>query len=89
MSDDDVFRKLEEAANDAIANKKIAITGTLSQPRVEFERIIFMKGGTPATSVSKHTHFLIVGDKPGVTKVRRAVQLGIPVIDEDDFWKMV
>ncbi|MEF3254208.1 MAG: NAD-dependent DNA ligase LigA, partial [Deferribacterales bacterium] len=64
------------------------ITGTLSKPRKYFEDLIIKNGGTIASSVSKKLNYLIVGENPG-SKLEKAKSLGIMVIDEDAFIKMI
>ena len=45
-------------------------------------------GGKVSGSVSKKTSYLILGDKPG-SKLTKAQALGVPVIEEDEFLKMI
>src|SRR5258708_36012322 len=53
-----------------LSGKTFVITGTLSQPRSQFEAQIADPGGTAADSVTKKTDYLVVGDNPG-TKVAK------------------
>ncbi|MHA6800928.1 NAD-dependent DNA ligase LigA [Bounagaea algeriensis] len=63
----------------------IVVTGTLpTYSRDEAKEAIMARGGRAAGSVSKKTAFVVVGDSPG-SKHDRAVQLGVPVLDEDGF----
>ena len=64
-----------------LSSKTFVITGTLSQPRSQFEAQIADQGGAAADSVTKKTSYLVVGDNPG-TKVAKAEKLGIEIIDE-------
>jgi DNA ligase (NAD+) len=64
-----------------LSGKTFVITGTLSQPRSQFEARITDQGGTAADSVTKKTDYLVVGDNPG-TKVAKAEKLGVEIIDE-------
>lgn len=63
----------------------IVVTGTLREfSRDEAKEAIMARGGKAAGSVSKKTAFVVVGDAPG-SKYDKAVQLKIPVLDEDGF----
>ena len=52
--------------------------------RDEAKESILARGGKAVGSVSKKTAFVVVGDAPG-TKYDKAVQLKVPVLDEDGF----
>lgn len=63
----------------------IVVTGSLSGlSRDEAKEAIVVRGGKAAGSVSKKTAFVVVGDAPG-SKYDKAVQLTVPVLDEDGF----
>ena len=49
------------------------------------EAAIMARGGKSPGSVSKKTFALVVGDNPGASKVTKAEQLGVPVLDEAAF----
>ncbi|GIU93282.1 MAG: hypothetical protein KatS3mg011_2188 [Acidimicrobiia bacterium] len=68
----------------------LVITGTLSgYTREEAEAEIERRGGVAAGSVSRRTTALVVGADPGTTKLRRAEELGIPIIDEETFQRLL
>ena len=61
------------------------VTGTLTRySRDAAAAAIQQRGGKVSGSVSKKTSFVVVGDSPG-SKYDKAVQLGVPVLDEDGF----
>jgi DNA ligase (NAD+) len=63
----------------------IVVTGSLVDfSRDQAKEAIVARGGKAASSVSKKTDFVVVGDSPG-SKYDKAVQLGVPVLDEDGF----
>ncbi len=63
----------------------IVVTGSLvGFSRDEAKEAILTRGGKASGSVSKKTSFVVVGESPG-TKAEKAVQLGVPVLDEDGF----
>ncbi|MBA8823169.1 DNA ligase (NAD+) [Saccharopolyspora lacisalsi] len=63
----------------------IVVTGSMeSYSRDEAKEYIMNRGGRAAGSVSKKTAFVVAGDSPG-SKYDKAVQLGVPVLDENGF----
>lgn len=68
-----------------VAGLTIVVTGSLSGfSRDEAREAIIIRGGKAAGSVSKKTSFVVAGDAPG-SKYDRAVELGVPILDEDGF----
>jgi len=69
-----------------LAGKSVVVTGTLEDfSREEAEAAIKALGGKSPGSVSKKTTAVVIGDGPGASKVDKATELGIPVLDEDGF----
>ncbi len=69
-----------------LAGKTVVVTGTLEGfSRDEAEAAIKARGGKSPGSVSKKTMALVVGESPGASKVTKAEELGIPVVDEAAF----
>jgi DNA ligase (NAD+) len=64
------------------------ITGTLSQTRDEIAEQIIQQGGKVSGSVSKKTSFVLAGEEAG-SKLEKARKLGVRVIDEAEFRRMV
>jgi DNA ligase (NAD+) len=63
----------------------IVVTGSLAGfSRDEAREAILARGGKAAGSVSKKTSYVVVGDAPG-SKYDKAVELGLPVLDEEGF----
>lgn len=74
---------------DRLAGLTFVLTGTLETfTRDEAKRLIEKEGGTVTSSVSKKTSYVIVGKDPG-SKLESAEALGIKIIDEDEFKKMI
>jgi DNA ligase (NAD+) len=76
-----------QAAASTVAKFKgqtFVITGTLSQPRSYYEKIIKANGGLVTDSVSKKTSYLLLGENPG-SKLAKAQKNGVAVISEDEF----
>ena len=71
------------------AGKIFVLTGTLpAMKRDEATALIEARGGRVTSSVSKKTDFLLAGAEPG-SKLEKANQLGVKVIDENQFKKML
>jgi DNA ligase (NAD+) len=64
------------------------ITGTLSQSRDEIAELIIAQGGKVSGSVSKKTSYVLAGEDAG-SKLEKAKKLGIRVVDEGEFRKML
>ncbi|AZZ81575.1 DNA ligase (NAD(+)) LigA [Gordonia sp. CNJ-863] len=84
---------MEDERDESIARtlegKTIVVTGSL----VDFSRdgakeAILQRGGKASGSVSKKTDYVVVGDSPG-SKADKAEQLGVPVLDEDAFKRLL
>ncbi|MBB4908156.1 NAD-dependent DNA ligase LigA [Actinophytocola algeriensis] len=81
--------RMEEERDESIVRNlegmSIVVTGSLrTYSRDEAKESIMARGGKASGSVSKKTAFVVVGDAPG-TKYDKAVQLKVPVLDEDGF----
>ncbi len=76
------------AAGLPFEGKTFVVTGTLSRwSRKEAEDLIEKLGGRAAGSVSKKTGYVLAGGSPG-SKIDKARELGVPVIDENEFIAM-
>ncbi len=74
--------------SDALEGKTIVISGNFSVSRDEIKALIEAYGGKNGSSVSSKTAYLLAGTKPGPEKVKKATELGIPIIDEAAFREM-
>ena len=77
------------ALSSALEGKTIVISGSFSISRDAMKELIAAHGGKAGSSVSGKTAFLLAGTKPGPEKLRQCEKLGIPVISEEDFRKML
>ena len=66
-----------------LSGKTFVLTGALSRPRPEFEKMITAAGGKATGSVTKNTTYLVAGEGGG-SKRDKAARLGIPVIGEEE-----
>lgn len=77
-------------SGDKLAGKTIVISGTFSHhSRDEYKDIIEREGGKNAGSISKKTSFVLAGENMGPAKLEKCKELGIPIISEDEFLKMI
>ena len=73
-----------------LAGKSICITGGLSEKRSVVERWIRQAGGKVAGSVGKNTNYLLANEvNSNSSKLKKAKELNIPVIDEDKLKKLL
>ncbi|MBI5339724.1 MAG: NAD-dependent DNA ligase LigA [Mycolicibacterium rufum] len=67
----------------------IVVTGSLTGfSRDDAKEAIIARGGKAASSVSKKTAYVVAGDAPG-SKYDKAIELGVPVLDEDGFRRLL
>ena len=74
---------LNNLAEGPLSGKTFVLTGALSRPRPEFEKMIAAAGGKATGSVTKNTTYLVAGEGGG-SKRDKAAKLGIPVIGENE-----
>ena len=73
-----------------LAGKAVVVTGTVpGYSREGAEEAILARGGTSPGSVSKKTFALVVGDAPGAAKLKKAEEVGTPVVDASGFETML
>ncbi len=83
------FTSTRQVSDTRFAGKTIVLTGALSRfTREEATEKIELLGGKAAGSVSKKTSFVVAGENAG-SKERKARELGIPVLTEDEFLEML
>lgn len=72
-----------------LAGLSIVVTGSLNGfSRDDAKEAIVSRGGKAAGSVSKNTAYVVAGDSPG-SKYDKAVELGVPILDEDGFRRLL
>jgi DNA ligase (NAD+) len=77
------------AAGGPLAGKSVVVTGTLEGfSREEAEEAIRAAGGKAAGSVSRKTDYLVAGESAG-SKLAKAQELGVPVLDEQAFRRLL
>lgn len=80
----------QEQASDKLAGKSIVISGVFEHhSRDEYKQMIELHGGKNVGSISKKTDFVFAGANMGPAKLQKAKDLGIPIINEEEFLKMI
>lgn len=80
---------VNSVAHGAFAGKTVVPTGSFeTMSRDQVKERIRSAGGNPAGSVSKKTHFVVAGEDAG-SKLAEAKKLGIPILSEAEFLKML
>ena len=78
-----------EKKGTALAGMTLVVTGTLpTLSRQEAEALIVQNGGKASGSVSKKTSYVVAGTAAG-SKLTKAQNLGIPVLDEDGLYALI
>jgi DNA ligase (NAD+) len=82
-------RKAAPVGGAKLAGKTVVVTGTLRKyKRDEIEGLIKSLGGKPTGSVSSKTDFVVAGEEAG-SKLAKANELGVKVVSEEEFDKMI
>ncbi len=80
----------EEKLSDKFNGLSFVISGTFNSfSRDELKDIIEKNGGKILSSVSKNTDFLVAGENMGPAKLEKANKLGVKIISEEEFLKML
>ena len=79
----------EQSSDQRFAGKTFVLTGALVRfTRAEATEMIESRGGKASGSVSKKTSYVVAGEAAG-SKLRKAQELEIPVLSEEEFLDMV
>lgn len=82
--------KEPEKESDVLANKSFVISGTFQKyEREQLQEIILKNGGRILSGVSGKLDYLLAGDNMGPSKLEKAQKLGVKIISESDFEKML
>lgn len=75
---------------DKLAGKSIVISGVFTHhSRDEYKNLIEKNGGKNVGSISKKTSFILAGENMGPSKLEKAEKLGVPIVGEDEFLRMI
>jgi DNA ligase (NAD+) len=79
-----------QTASDALAGKSIVISGVfVHHSRDEYKALIEQHGGKNVGSISGKTSFILAGDNMGPSKLQKAEKLGVPIVNEEEFLRMI
>ncbi len=80
----------QQGLSNALAGKSIVISGVFTQhSRDEYKAIIEQHGGKNVGSISAKTSFILAGENMGPSKLQKAQKLNIPIVNEEEFIKML
>jgi len=85
----ELSRSANANLSDKLAGKVFVVSGVFSRSRDEIKSLIEAHGGKNAGSVSKNTTFVLAGENMGPEKQKKAAQLNIPIISEDELMRMI
>ena len=75
---------------DILQGKSVVISGVFARhSRDEYKELIERHGGKNVGSISKKTSFVLAGENMGPSKLEKANQLGIPILNEEEFLLMI
>ena len=83
---------IKEKSGNIFEGKTFVITGALSKPREEFQSEIENLGGKVSSSVSKKTDYVLLGESEDgklSSKEKTAIELGVKIINEEEFKKLI
>jgi DNA ligase (NAD+) len=79
-----------ELTSNILEGKLFVVSGVFSQfSRDEIKAVVEQHGGKNVGSISKKTDYVLAGDKMGPSKLKKAEDLGVPIISEEDFLGML
>ena len=85
-----LLKIVESERTDRLAGKTIVISGVFTRhSRDEYKEIIEKNGGKNVGSISKKTSFILAGDNMGPAKLEKANKLGVAILTEDEFLKLI
>ena len=85
-----VSEESEMSLSDKLNDKRIVVSGVFTNySRNEIKKLIILHGGKNVSSISKNTNFVIAGNNMGPSKKQKANDLGVTILSEDEFIKMI
>ena len=78
-----------ELASESLAGKSLVVSGRFSRSRDEMKELIERHGGRNLAAVSGSVDYLVAGEKTGPAKLKKAEKLGIRILSEEEFLRLV
>ena len=78
-----------ELASEALAGKSFVVSGRFSRSRDEMKALIEAHGGKNLAAVSGSVDYIVAGEKMGPAKLKKAEKLGIRILSEEEFFRMI
>ncbi|HBL70401.1 MAG TPA: DNA ligase (NAD(+)) LigA [Alistipes sp.] len=78
-----------ELASEALAGRNFVVSGRFTRSRDEMKELIELHGGRNLAAVSGNVDYLVAGEKMGPAKLKKAEKLGIRILSEEEFLRMV
>ena len=78
-----------ELASEALAGRSFVVSGRFTRSRDEMKELIELHGGRNLAAVSGNVDYLVAGEKMGPAKLKKAEKLGIRILTEEEFLRMV
>jgi len=80
----------QQQGTEKLIGKTFVVSGVFTKfSRDQLKELIELNGGKNSGSISGKTSFLLAGDNMGPEKLKKAQNLGVPIISEEDFEKMI
>lgn len=80
----------QKSGSEKLKDLTIVISGVFTKhSRDEYKDMIELNGGKNSSSISKKTSFVLAGDNMGPEKLKKAESLGVKILNEDDFLKLL
>lgn len=81
---------VKERTSDRFDGKSFIVSGVFQAfSRDEIKEVIESNGGKNVSSISSKTDYVVAGENMGPSKLKKATDLGIPILSEDDFIKLL
>ena len=78
-----------ELASESLAGKSFVVSGRFSRSRDEMKALIEAHGGKNLAAVSGSVDYIVAGEKMGPAKLKKAEKLGIRILSEEEFFRMI
>lgn len=86
----EISEEEKQLQSQKLANLTLVISGVFTKfSRKELQNMIEMHGGKNTSSISKKTDYLVAGENMGPSKLSKAENLGVKIISEDDFLRLI